>query len=219
MSEWETFCDVGYYHMWRLRRKTERGWNDGFHINTKAEAEGLCELLNKLEGEVERERALANKAIATWKKTREERDVAEVKAERYRLEANTMMLQRDRLAKACDQYSEDEILCKLQEITEQRDEAREYADKLAEGLPDGMLPKDVEVLREANLGLATEVTVVTEQRDRLAEALFMCRKELVDVLDDINKERVSYDGDHFHEALRISQYALAAVKEARSERR
>jgi acyl-CoA reductase-like NAD-dependent aldehyde dehydrogenase len=29
--------------------------------------------------------------------------------------------QRDRLAKACDQYSEDEILCKLQEITEQRD--------------------------------------------------------------------------------------------------
>ena len=46
-NKWETFCDVGYYHMWRLRRKTERGWNDGFHINTKAEAEGLCELLNK----------------------------------------------------------------------------------------------------------------------------------------------------------------------------
>lgn len=29
--------------------------------------------------------------------------------------------QRDRLAEVCDQYSEDEILCKLQEITEQRD--------------------------------------------------------------------------------------------------
>jgi predicted nucleic acid-binding Zn-ribbon protein len=38
--------------MWRLRRKTERGWNDGFHINTRDEAEGLCELLNKLEREV-----------------------------------------------------------------------------------------------------------------------------------------------------------------------
>ncbi len=75
-DRWETFCDVGYYHMWRLRLKTERGWNDGFHINTKTEAEGLCELLNKLEGEVERERALANEAIATWKKTREERDEA-----------------------------------------------------------------------------------------------------------------------------------------------
>jgi hypothetical protein len=29
--------------------------------------------------------------------------------------------ERDRLAEACDQYSEDEILCKLQEITAQRD--------------------------------------------------------------------------------------------------
>jgi hypothetical protein len=118
-DQWETFCDVGYYHMWRLRLKTERGWNDGSHINTRAEAEGLCELLNKLERErdewkakyiqqnkdlgcemmdpagtiwdyasatqrenvqlkreVERERALANEAIATWKKTREERDAA-----------------------------------------------------------------------------------------------------------------------------------------------
>jgi hypothetical protein len=51
-DQWETFCDVGYYHMWRLRRKNERGWNDGFHINTRAEAEALCELLNKLEREV-----------------------------------------------------------------------------------------------------------------------------------------------------------------------
>jgi uncharacterized protein (UPF0335 family) len=41
-----------------------------------------------------------------------------------------------------------------------------YADKLAAGFPEGMLPKDMEVLREANLGLATEVTAVTEQRDR-----------------------------------------------------
>jgi kynureninase len=56
-------------------------------------------------------------------------------------------------------------------LERQRDEAREYADKLAEGLPDGMLPKDVEVLREANLGLATELATVTAQRDRLAEAL------------------------------------------------
>jgi hypothetical protein len=57
------------------------------------------------------------------------------------------------------------------DLQRERDEAREYADKLAEGLPDGMLPKDVEVLREANLGLATELATVTEQRDRLAAAL------------------------------------------------
>jgi kynureninase len=111
----------------------------------------------QLKREVDRERALANEAIATWRKTKEERDEARD--------------QRDRLAEACDQYSEDEILCKLQTVTAQRDEARDYADRLAEGLPEGMLPKDVEVLREANLGLATELSAVTEQRDRLAEAL------------------------------------------------
>jgi len=51
-DQWETFCDVGYYHMWRLRRITERGWNDGFHINTRDEAKAFCQLLNKLEREL-----------------------------------------------------------------------------------------------------------------------------------------------------------------------
>lgn len=46
---WEAYCDECYYHMWRLRRKTERGWYDGFHIHTGEEAKGLCETLNKLE--------------------------------------------------------------------------------------------------------------------------------------------------------------------------
>jgi chromosome segregation ATPase len=78
----------------------------------------------QLKREVDRERALANEAIATWRKTKEERD-----------------------------------------------EALEYVDKLAQGLPEGMLPKDVEVLREANLGLATNIAAVTEQRDRLADQI------------------------------------------------
>jgi hypothetical protein len=59
----------------------------------------------------------------------------------------------------------------LRQFRAERDEAREYADKLAEGLPDGMLPKDVEVLREANLGLATELAAVTEQRDQFESKL------------------------------------------------
>jgi hypothetical protein len=33
-----------------------------------------------------------------------------------------MTKQRDHYKKACDQYSEDEMLCKLQEVTKQRDE-------------------------------------------------------------------------------------------------
>jgi hypothetical protein len=138
MSEqWETFCDVGYYHMWRLRLKTERGWNDGFHINTKAEAEGLCELLNKLEGEIERERALANEAIATWKKTREERDAALIGYNECRatiedarralgatahegplLAAMRVTEQRDRLAEALRELCETLLNAKPRDITE-----------------------------------------------------------------------------------------------------
>ena len=39
-------------------------------------------------------------------------------------------------------------------LERERDEALAYADKLAAGLPEGMLPKDVEILRDANLALA-----------------------------------------------------------------
>lgn len=59
-DQWETYCDECYYHMWRLRRKTERGWHDGFHINTGEEAKGLCDLLNNLE----RERDKARRQLA-----------------------------------------------------------------------------------------------------------------------------------------------------------
>jgi hypothetical protein len=114
-DQWETFCDVGYYHMWRLRRKPERGWHDGFHINTGEEAKGLCETLNKLERE------------------------------------------RDRLAKVCDQYSEDEILCKLHKVTEQRDR----------------LADQIEANHKGTLMLERMVYQLREQRDRLAEALRM----------------------------------------------
>jgi hypothetical protein len=84
-DQWETFCDVGYYHMWRLRRKTERGWNDGFHINTKAEAEGLCELLNKLERWV----ALAISVLEFRRDLfkLQEQQLNDVRAERDRLAA------------------------------------------------------------------------------------------------------------------------------------
>jgi hypothetical protein len=122
-DQWETFCDVGYYHMWRLRLKTERGWNDGFHINTKAEAEGLCELLNKLEREVDEVR----EKLADWENSaahveadhpdevhcscvpilrkllcdaRLERDEAVNNYETAALREHRMQEQRDRLAEA-----------------------------------------------------------------------------------------------------------------------
>jgi hypothetical protein len=136
-DQWETFCDVGYYHMWRLRRETERGWNDGFHINTRDEAQALCKLLNKLEGEIERERALANEAIATWKKTREERDAALIGYNECRatiedarralgatahegplLAAMRITEQRDRLAEALRELCETLLNAKPRDITE-----------------------------------------------------------------------------------------------------
>jgi hypothetical protein len=49
---WETFCDECYYHMWRLRRKTERGFNDGYHLANGDEAKELCALLNKMENDL-----------------------------------------------------------------------------------------------------------------------------------------------------------------------
>ena len=52
MSEWETFCDLCYYDLWRVRRKNERGFNDGYHIHNGDEARALVELLNSLERDI-----------------------------------------------------------------------------------------------------------------------------------------------------------------------
>jgi uncharacterized coiled-coil DUF342 family protein len=92
-------------------------------------------------------------------------------------------------------------------LERERDEAREYADKLAEGLPDGMLPKDVEVLREANLGLATELATVTAQRDEAREtiatmeirhaAVMLHTQSIVDEANQFREQR-----DRLAEALR-----------------
>jgi len=57
MSEWETFCDISYYDLWRVRRKDERGFNDGYHLRHGEEAKALVELLNRLERERDEARA------------------------------------------------------------------------------------------------------------------------------------------------------------------
>jgi|694.fasta_scaffold32235_12 hypothetical protein len=54
-----------------------------------------------------------------------------------------------------------------QQMERERNEARAYADKLADGLPDGMLPKDVENLRNANTGLAEDLHMAQQERDEL----------------------------------------------------
>ena len=44
-------------------------------------------------------------------------------------------------------------------------ELEAYADKLAAGLPEGMLPKDVELLRQANREMATELSALKLEWD------------------------------------------------------
>jgi hypothetical protein len=51
-NEWETYCDESYYHLWRVRRKNERGFNDGFHVHNGDEAKALVDLLNKQDSEL-----------------------------------------------------------------------------------------------------------------------------------------------------------------------
>jgi hypothetical protein len=122
-DQWETFCDVGYYHMWRLRRKTERGWNDGFHINTRDEAEGLCELLNKLEGEL---------TEAREQRDRLAEEIENLKAsgihtchDQCKRPMCVMRRERERYKIALDKYSEDEATNTLLGLKEQRDRLAE----------------------------------------------------------------------------------------------
>lgn len=110
MSEWETFCDPCYYDLWRVRRKNERGFNDGYHIHNGDEARALVELLNKLDRELHAERAIAemyrrkcskltsedealqeqlNAAIMLGKmqERRHERELAEARGESFQVQA------------------------------------------------------------------------------------------------------------------------------------
>jgi hypothetical protein len=56
-NEWETYCDECYYHMWRVRRKNERGFDDGFHVQNGEGARQLVDLLNKQDEELTAARA------------------------------------------------------------------------------------------------------------------------------------------------------------------
>jgi hypothetical protein len=51
----------------------------------------------------------------------------------------------------------DRVLDFIKQLSGELEESRAYADKLAAGLPDGMLPKDVEVLRKANGDFAAQL--------------------------------------------------------------
>jgi len=63
-----------------------------------------------------------------------------------------------------------------------------YADKLADGLPAGMLPRDVENLREANAGLAEDLQKAERERDHYKQAIEEISVTIQDWLDSIVQE-------------------------------
>jgi hypothetical protein len=133
-DQWETFCDVGYYHMWRLRLKTERGWNDGFHINTKAEAEGLCQLLNKLEGEIEEYRNFAFQSERNLEEAQQQLLVK--RSNNRRLDARNKRLEHEieKLKEELELHawtiSPAMTQAKIDELVEQRDRLAESMEKI-----------------------------------------------------------------------------------------
>jgi hypothetical protein len=108
-NEWETYCDECYYHMWRVRRKNERGFDDGFHVQNGEGARQLVELLNKQDEELttvtEQRDELLRYNEAFRKETLICADCDAIRKEEY----DQAIEQRDRLAVALEQCREDSI--------------------------------------------------------------------------------------------------------------
>ena len=68
----------------------------------------------------------------------------------------------DKCAKEQETDYETWLEGRVAQLEEELATSMAYADKLAAGLPDGMLPKDVEVLRKANHGLVEENAALSE---------------------------------------------------------
>ena len=131
-DQWETW----------LRRKNERGWHDGFHINKGDEAKGLCDLLNNLERERDEARDAANKAKA-YKRVLKETN-AQLKRERDEARGELAGIE-DKMRVELGGHPNSGLwgeagliaatmrcVDALGEVTDQRDEARGQRDRLAE---------------------------------------------------------------------------------------
>ena len=92
----------------------------------------------------------------------------------------------------------------LQDTKRERDELKAYADKLADGLPEGMLPKDVENLRNANAGLAEDLRKAKLERGEALAALKQTcatnteiRRELEEARREIAKLKASSNENYW----------------------
>jgi len=92
------------------------------------------------------------------------------------------------------------------------DEARKLERELAEWIKKASQYAGINVGLNLDLHLAKgEIMDIKQQRDRLAEALRMCQREMLDVLRDLHDDRQPFDGDDFHAALEKTEEALATL--------
>jgi septal ring factor EnvC (AmiA/AmiB activator) len=98
------------------------------------------------------------------------------------------------------------VVCALVvgDLERERDELKAYADKLADGLPEGMLPKDVENLRNANAGLAEDLRKAKLERGEALAALRQTcatnteiRRELEEARREIAKLKASSNENYW----------------------
>lgn len=97
-----------------------------------------------------------------------------------------------------------QMLKRVDSLTEQLRESQAYADKLVEHKDMICLPKDLEVLREANLGLAKESALWQEEAkrwrdmyleydDMLDEGINDARQRIVEVVNEIKELKKKHD--------------------------
>ena len=140
-DEWETYCDESYYRLWRVRRKNERGFNDGYHVHNGDEARALVDLLNKQDSELISARAEIERL-----------DTAGIHSCHDNCQRPNCVLRRE-----------------LKAVTEQLKNAQ--AELLKSCLREQLYHEDYKAEKNRADDALLELNAVTDQRDRLAEAL------------------------------------------------
>jgi hypothetical protein len=177
-NEWETYCDECYYHLWRVRRKNERGFNDGYHVHNGEEAKALVDLLNKQDSELNEARAeierLDTAGIHSCHKDCQ-RPNCVLRRERDEL-ATCLASEKITRNHIVERASETER--ELNAVTEQRDKEREIYGK----------SYSAELARSNHY---------KQQRDRLAEAM----TRIKNIYENPEKGCIPSSSDMYDEAL------------------
>jgi hypothetical protein len=164
-DEWETYCDECYYHLWRVRRKNERGFNDGYHVHNGDEAKALVDLLNKQDSELTAVTEQRDEALSDL----------EFRRDLYKLQTKILddvREQRDELLRYNDEFRKETLICadcdaiskeEYDQAIEQRDKAWKKIENQAERI--------TYLEGATNHATGTPLSKAIEQRDRLAEVL------------------------------------------------